>query len=415
MWIENNNCKIPYVQNRVQEIKEKGKTFKYMKVETKENPADLLSRGVSVKHLQTSSWFRGPDWLKEKSQWPEQRCPAPQDNAPSGIVQLEATIPVNNQIINVKRYSSLEKLLAVTRRVFNFISNLFARRRKISCNEGVSPIQYWIKLVQSEVYDDEISVLSSYNPNTTELSKRTLSNNTELSTKTLDNNTELSTKTRGNNTELSTKTLETQRSEKSKRAFRQNKLINQLGLYLDEVGILRCRGRLHNSSHSYGSKHPVLLPKSHWLSHLVVMNAHHNTLHGGMGDTLTNIRTSFWIPKARQAVKSCIKSCVICRHYEARTVLYPGPPPLPEERVQESRPFQVVGVDYSGAIHLQDPDGKGESVPMKIYVCLFTCAMTRAVHLELATDMTANTFLKIFRRFAARRSCPSIIISDKWF
>ena len=69
-------------------------------------------------------------------------------------------------------------------------------------------------------------------------------------------------------------------------------------------------------------------------------------------------------------------------------------------------------MDYTGAIQLQNPSGDINSEPTKVYICLFTCATTRAVHLELATDLTANTFLQAFRRFTGRRSCPQLIISD---
>lgn len=72
----------------------------------------------------------------------------------------------------------------------------------------------------------------------------------------------------------------------------------------------------------------------------------------------------------------------------------------------------MVGVDYTGAIHLRKPKESEDSDPAKVYICLFTCATTRAVHLELATDMTTNTFIRAFRRFVGRRSCPRIIISD---
>ena len=43
---------------------------------------------------------------------------------------------------------------------------------------------------------------------------------------------------------------------------------------------------------------------------------------------------------------------------------------------------------------------------------LFTCCVTRAVHLDLVTDMTASTFIRCLRRFAARRGTPALIVSD---
>lgn len=92
-----------------------------------------------------------------------------------------------------------------------------------------------------------------------------------------------------------------------------------------------------------------------------------------------------------------------------RVCQYPGPPPYPSERVCHITPFEVTGVDYTGPIILTKTVDK---VPIKVYICLFTCATTRAVHLEVATDMSAETFIKLFRRFAARRACPRLMISD---
>ena len=48
----------------------------------------------------------------------------------------------------------------------------------------------------------------------------------------------------------------------------------------------------------------------------------------------------------------------------------------------------------------------------KSYVCLFTCAATRAVHLELVTSLSVETFICAFRRFCARRGLPALIITD---
>ena len=57
---------------------------------------------------------------------------------------------------------------------------------------------------------------------------------------------------------------------------------------------------------------------------------------------------------------------------------------------------------------MQSPDG-GQK---KIWICLYTCCVVRAVHLDLVPDMSAPTFLRSFKRFAARRGLPSRVISD---
>ena len=48
----------------------------------------------------------------------------------------------------------------------------------------------------------------------------------------------------------------------------------------------------------------------------------------------------------------------------------------------------------------------------KVWICLFTCCVTRAVHLEVVPNLTAQAFLRCFRRYVARRLTPSFVISD---
>ena len=70
-------------------------------------------------------------------------------------------------------------------------------------------------------------------------------------------------------------------------------------------------------------------------------------------------------------------------------------------------PFTYTGVDFSGALYVR----RGEE-EVKVYLCLFTCATTRALHLEIVQDLSTETFLLAFRKFAARRLLPTIMTSD---
>jgi len=85
----------------------------------------------------------------------------------------------------------------------------------------------------------------------------------------------------------------------------------------------------------------------------------------------------------------------------------PDLPPPPKMRVTESQPFTVTGVDFTGALYV-----KAEEQEKTVYICLFTCAAKRAVHLEVVGDLTVETFLLAFRRFASRKSLPRTMISD---
>ena len=127
--------------------------------------------------------------------------------------------------------------------------------------------------------------------------------------------------------------------------------------------LIRCKGRIHHSSLQYGAKHPVLLLKHHWITELLIRDAHRIILHGDVSETLLTIRRSFWISKVRQATKTCIRECTTCLTYDSRLIKYPGQPPIPKERVQEATPFQIIGVDYTGSIVLQNPNDRSEMEP----------------------------------------------------
>ena len=113
-------------------------------------------------------------------------------------------------------------------------------------------------------------------------------------------------------------------------------------------------------------------------------------------------------PQIRQVVKYIIQRCVTCLKVIGKPYRKPETPPLPKCRLLESPPFTVCGVDFTGALYYKSDSGSNS----KAYICLFTCAVTRAIHLEVVTDMTTQTFLQAFRRFVGRCSLPSQMISD---
>ena len=96
-----------------------------------------------------------------------------------------------------------------------------------------------------------------------------------------------------------------------------------------------------------------------------------------------------------------------CRKLAGRPYTAPDPPPLVKARVQQSMPFEVTGIDFTGALYVRSNGGE-----IKVYICLFMCAVSCAVHLEIVTDLTVECFLQAFRRFSARRSLPRLVLSD---
>ncbi len=173
---------------------------------------------------------------------------------------------------------------------------------------------------------------------------------------------------------------------------------------LEHDEVLRCKGRLDNADLPIEYKTPYLLPRNSRFTELVVLESHERTMHGWINSTLADVIQKFWIPKGRQIVKRVLSTCGKCSKGKAKPLSEPVTGQLPKERVEPPRPFSAIGVDFSGAIRLADDQ--------KAYIALFTCAATRAIHLELVEDMSAPSFVSTLKRFIARRGAPSLITSD---
>ncbi|GIY84035.1 reverse transcriptase [Caerostris extrusa] len=79
---------------------------------------------------------------------------------------------------------------------------------------------------------------------------------------------------------------------------------------------------------------------------------------------------------------------------------------LPKDRISQSPPFCIVGLGFASTIII----GVDKNRTEKSYVVLFTCAVTRAVNLELVMSMTTKSFLLALRRFLSRRVTWKFII-----
>lgn len=105
----------------------------------------------------------------------------------------------------------------------------------------------------------------------------------------------------------------------------------------------------------------------------------------------------------RAAVRSRIRSCKTCKRHNVQK-LDTEPVNLPSERVQDASIFEITGIDYVRPLFLKNSQ--------KAWICLFTCAVYRAIHLEITTSLSTEAFLQALRRFIARRGRPSIIYTD---
>lgn len=165
---------------------------------------------------------------------------------------------------------------------------------------------------------------------------------------------------------------------------------------------MECRGQIQGH-------YPVYLPDYSQFTEKLMQRSHHCTLHGGVALAIADIHERHWIPGLRQIVKKVIKSCWGCKCFQ--TLAHAAPPSglLPRGRTEGSIAFEVVGVDFPGLIKYH----KSAHVEDKAYLVLFTCSLSRALHLEVLSNLEMMGFPGSLKLLVARRGRPLLIFSDK--
>ena len=320
---------------------------------TADNPADLLTRRISAEQLQSSSlWKHCPQWLLSESQWPHWK--------PSQVLQLslsqsfEAETPSGDfaptQLPEEK--TGIHRVIDISR--YSALSTLLGVTAYV--------LRFLSHLRKHE--PKHVGPLSA--------KERHLALYEWVKTcQTLTYSDEIANLTSQSQSRLP--------------------LVRQLRLFFDSNGLPRCGRRIHNAPLDDSAKFPFLLP----LSKLIIHDVHIRQQH------------SFWITSIRQHVRKQLKHCVTCRKLEGAAYRSRDPAPLPKLRVQEAPPFTITRVDFAGPLYV-----KSNNCETKAYICQFTCAVTRAIHFEVVTDLTESSFLQAFRRFSSRKSSPVVMISD---
>ena len=345
--------------NRIKEIQQLDDGVVWRHVRTHDNPADALSRGqYPVEFVRNSNWISGPAWLRESEElWPELTELA----LPDSDFPLEPTVFLTRPITR-----SFYANCSSYNRMLNFVALILrALRRKsfkAGANEGpitveerrVAEVKILV-IVQREQFGKEIDELMASKP------------------------------------------------------IRSPKL-SALCPFLDKQGLIRVGGRLRNSSVPYSQKHPILLPSYHHVTDLLIAETHLRNRHAGNQSTLFTLRQRFYLLDGKNQVRKVLRSCVECFRHRPVHIQYKMAD-LPSSRVTACAPFQRVGVDYFGPVFIKEKKFRNQK-KIKTYGCVFVCMVTKAVHIEVAVDLSTEGFLAAFRRFIGRRGIPSDVYSD---
>ena len=107
-------------------------------------------------------------------------------------------------------------------------------------------------------------------------------------------------------------------------------------------------------------------------------------------------------------MKQILHSCCTCRWYEGKHYIL-------SHHHLHYRPFESAKLLHSPTpvwillgLYVCRP-GEAQS---KVWIMLYTCCVTRTIHLDLVSDMSAPTFIRSFKQFSSQRGLPVLMISD---
>ncbi|XP_011858773.1 PREDICTED: uncharacterized protein LOC105556299, partial [Vollenhovia emeryi] len=353
-----------FVANRISEIHDLTEKDNWNHVRSADNPADIISRGSTPKDLLTSNlWWNGPSWLAESTEEYGGESTQVIDQDISQAITLEAKPPVSvltTTIIDfdlLSRFSSLRTLRRVVAYCIRFMHNALHPTQRRS---GLLSVE---ELRQANVTILKISQAEFFTPELNNLRKKTPVSSTSK--------------------------------------------LQSLFPFVDADGLIRVGGRLRHSDLPETQKFPVVLASNSAFTKLLIQDTHVKHLHAGLQALLSILYGQYWILSARSTARKVLHRCITCYRLRPKH-LQQIMGDLPSVRVQPSRAFLNVGVDYGGPFNIKISRNKTN----KAYLCLFVCLATRAIHLELVSDLSTSAFLNALKRFIARRGKCINIYSD---
>ncbi|XP_065356502.1 uncharacterized protein LOC135950906 [Calliphora vicina] len=351
-----------YVANRTAQIHNALPNATWGHVRTHDNPADLGTRGCKPQELSNNMlWWQGPPWLsKPQSEWPKNN--QLQTQKIEQKVQCLQTSINETDILN--RFSSYHKALRVLSYVFRFYHNSitkfrsqFTHTQKCLTQKEVNFVKLrLIALAQKSHYQAEFKDISNSLP---------ISNRSSL------------------------------------------KSLNPI---LDTDNILRANGRLVNASLPYNERCPIILPGNSLFCQLYLEHLHLFLAHAEYNQISRMVQTEFYISRLKPRIKKIIRHCKTCIIYKQKPCTQIMSP-LPPDRCKLSAPFQITGIDFAGPFELKGSTLRNAPI-IKGYVCVFVCFSTKAIHLEVCSNLSTAAFRAAFSRFVGRRGLPFRIYSD---
>ena len=208
------------------------------------------------------------------------------------------------------------------------------------------------------------------------------------------------------------RSIEFRALEKIKVVTRASKLLELNPVTQQSLLIVAERLKHGNIPHS--SKYPIILRPNHTITNLKNDDSCKTFHHCSREQGLLLSREKYWIVNGKTAVKGVLGKFLDCKKLKIR----PNPQligKLSKERLAIYKPpFIHTGIDYFGPLPIkQYKKTRSPLNTIERYGTLFIRLTTQLVHLELAGDMSTDSFILALRRFVIRRGKPNTIWLDK--
>ncbi|XP_062538710.1 uncharacterized protein LOC134206984 [Armigeres subalbatus] len=328
-------------------------------VRTDLNPADTVTRGQSANDLIINDqWWNGPPYLRiidyrEERPKSLQECEIPELKADMAAL----SVMKYDEFPLLTKFASFRKTQRIVAYMLRFLSN--ARRKKedrlasryLTIPELRTASNVIVGAIQHQEFSKEIECVRSNVP---------------------------------------------------------NHRLNNLKPFL-EGDLLRVGGRLSHSQLPFGVKHQLILPNKSPIVHRLIAEVHRENYHAGCTSVHYLLRQQFWLINARSTIRKVLRNCVTCFRTKPITIDQQMGD-LPPSRITPAPVFERVGLDFAGPIFVKQSVRR--AVPVKGYICVFLCMVTKAIHLEAVEDLSTDSFMAALQRFVSRRGYPKQMFSD---
>ncbi|XP_070068166.1 uncharacterized protein [Drosophila takahashii] len=354
-----------FIANRVSRIQEQSVDVTWRHVPGKSNPADIVSCGCAASELSDTIWFSGPEFLRlDPEFWPQSPPDCEFDD-----LYLEKRKAVSFACSSIQSTDDKPKIaddphlgsvmLEIVnrtgsyRRILRIVAYVLRVFNRVPANRKFS-VQDAMAIAPTELNQAFTHIVAAIHNASFSKEISQLAKNQEIKDKTI-------------------------------RGFSP---------YLSQVEV---------------GTYTLTVLRDHDFTWKFVNHLHRTNMHAGAKALVGLLRLHIWVANAKKLASSVVRQCVHCYHYKPRLAnQIMGS--LPSDRLQTVRPFTVTGVDLCGPF-LTSYRIRSK-VQHKTYLAIYVCFSSKAVHIELLSDLSTNTFILSLKRFVSRRGSPCRIYCD---